>query len=133
MTFSINQNVASGIPTSEEAFVGASIPFFPYGRGNLDRTDWLINTDLSIYQDFKFGKASLQLGVTILNLFDRDAETRRFNERTFGSLPLTTNQFFAGGWNYESLITPNITDVRFNLANAFQAPREVRLSAKLSF
>ncbi len=133
MTFSINQNVASGIPTSEEAFVGASIPFFPYGRGNLDRTDWLINTDLSIYQDFKFGKASLQLGVTILNLFDRDAETRRHNERTFGSLPLTTNQFFAGGWNYESLITPSITDVRFNLANAFQAPREVRLSAKLSF
>ncbi len=133
MTFSINQNVASGIPTSEEAFVGASIPFFPYGRGNLDRTDWLLNTDLSISQDFKFGKANLQFSVTILNLFDRDAETRRHNERTFGSLPLSTNQFFAGGWDYERLITPNITDVKFNLANAFQAPREVRLYARLSF
>jgi hypothetical protein len=133
MTFSVNQLVASGIPQSEEAFVGANVPFFPFGRGNLDRTDMLVNTDLSIYQDFKFGKASLQLGVTILNLFDRDAVTRRINDRTVGSLPLTTSQFFAGGWDYASLISPSISNTLFNRPDQFQSPREVRLSAKLSF
>ncbi|MCL4821920.1 MAG: carboxypeptidase regulatory-like domain-containing protein [Vicinamibacteria bacterium] len=133
MTFSVNQLVASGIPQSEEAFVGANVPFFPFGRGNLDRTDMLVNTDLSIYQDFKFGKASLQLGVTILNLFDRDAVTRRINDRTVGSLPLTTSQFFAGGWDYNSLISPSISNTLFNRPDQFQSPREVRLSAKLSF
>jgi outer membrane receptor protein involved in Fe transport len=133
MTFSVNQLIASGIPQSEEAFVGANVPFFPYGRGNLDRTDWLINTDLSIYQDFKFGKVNLKVGVNVLNLFDRDAETRRINDRTVGSHPLTTQQFFAGGWDYERLITPNIANTLFNYADQFQAPREVRLEARLSF
>ncbi len=133
MTFSVNQLVASGIPQSEEAFVGANVPFFPFGRGNLDRTDMLVNTDLSIYQDFKFGKASLQLGVTILNLFDRDAVTRRINDRTVGSLPLTTSQFFAGGWDYNSLISPSIQQHAVQPARPVSdLPREVRL-AKLSF
>lgn len=134
MTFSVNQYVGSGIPISEEAYVAAAVGFFPYGRDNLDRADMTINTDLSIFQDIKLGeKFNLQLGVNILNLFDLDAETRRYNNRTVGSLPLTTEQFFAGGWNYESFMTPSLVDVKFNQADAYQAPREIRFSAKLSF
>jgi outer membrane receptor protein involved in Fe transport len=135
MTLGVNQYVGSGIPISEEANVGAAIPFFPYGRDNLDRTDTLWNTSLSLFQNFKLGKANLELGVNVLNLFDQDAVTRRYNNRTVGSVPVTTEQFFAGGWNYESLLAanPNLLDVKFNQADAFQAPRSIRLSMKLWF
>lgn len=135
MTVSLNQYAASGIPVSEEAFVGANVPFFPYGRDNLKRTDFLTQTDLGIFQNFKFGAFDLQLGVTVLNLFDEKNVTRRVNDRTVGSLPLTTTQFFAGGWDYEALLAanPQLRNELFNMPDQYQAPREVRLSAKVSF
>jgi hypothetical protein len=135
MTVGVNQFVGTGIPTSEEAFVGANVPFFPNGRDSLSRTDALFTTDLSVYQNFKLGKADLQAGLTVINLFDGDAVTRRHNERTVGSLPLTTQEFFAGGWDYEGLLAanPDLRDVRFNQPNQFQAPRELRLSLRLQF
>jgi hypothetical protein len=135
MTLGVNQFIGSGIPTSEEAFVAANVPFFPYGRDNLDRTEALVNTDLALFQDFKLGKTTLQIGLNVLNVFDRDSVTRRFNERTFSSLPLTSQQFFAGGWDYEGILAanPNLLDVRFNQANGFQSPRQIRLSMRWSF
>jgi hypothetical protein len=135
MTLGVNQYVGSGIPTSEEGFVAAAVPFFPYGRDNLDRTDTLFNTDLSLYQDFKLGKFTLQLGLNVLNLFDQDSVTRRNNDRMVGSLPLTSEQFFAGGWDYEGLLAanPSLLNVQYNQANAFQAPRQIRLQMKFQF
>ena len=135
MTVAVNEYIGSGIPTSEEAFVGANIPFFPYGRNNLARTDTLTQTNLSIFQDFQIGGTDLQLGLTVLNLFDEKAVTRRINERTFGSLPITTEEFFAGGWDYEALIAanPSIQNELFNKPDQYQAPREVRLSLRLTF
>ncbi|HEX6737434.1 MAG TPA: hypothetical protein VF310_04075, partial [Vicinamibacteria bacterium] len=135
MTVGLNQYLGTGIPISEEANVGAGVPFFPYGRDNLARTDTLFNTDLSVYQNFKLGRADLQIGATVLNLFDGDAVTRRANERTVSSLPLTTEQFFRGGWDYEGLLRadPSLLDVKFNQANQFQAPRELRLTMRLQF
>ncbi len=133
-TVGVNQRILSGIPTSEEANVTASsIPFFPYGRGNLERTPTFTQTDLNLGHNFKFGNFDLQLGMTVLNLFDQDTVTRRYNNRTFGSLPLSTTQFFAGGWNYENLITPNIADVKFNQPDAYQSPRVVRFDVKFGF
>jgi len=70
MTAAVNEYYGTGIPTSEEAFVGANIPFFPYGRNNLSRTDTLTQTNLSIFQDFAIGNVDLQVGVTVINLFD---------------------------------------------------------------
>lgn len=135
MTVSLNQYAASGIPISEEALTGASVPFFPYGRGNLGRTETLTQTDLGVFQNFKFGNFDLQLSLTVLNLFDEKNVTSRDNRRTVGSLPLTTQQFFAGGWDYEALLAanPTLRNELFNLPNSFQDPREVRLSAKFSF
>ena len=52
-----------------------------------------------------------------------------------GSLPLTTEEFFAGGWDYDALLAanPSLLDVRYNQADQFQAPREVRLTLKFDF
>jgi outer membrane receptor protein involved in Fe transport len=135
MTVSLAQYIGTGIPISEEANVGAAIPFFPNGRDNLDRADTLLNTDLAIYQNFKLGNFDLQLGLNVLNLFDQDATTRRWNNRTVGSLPLTTEQFFAGGWDYEGLLraNPNLLDVKYNQTDQYQAPRQVRLSMRFQF
>jgi hypothetical protein len=135
MTASINQYIGSGIPVSEQAYTGANVPFYPYGRGNEGRTDTLSQTDLSIYQDFKLKNMDLQVGVTLLNLFDQSAVTRRYNVRTVGSLPLTTDEFFAGGWDYPGLLAanPNLLDVKFNQADQYQAPRSVRLSVRFQF
>jgi hypothetical protein len=135
MDLGLNQYAASGIPTSEEAFMGASIPFFPFGRANLDRTDFLTQTDLSLFQNFNLGKFDLQLGVTVLNLFDQESVTRRNNDRMASSLPLSTEEFFAGGWDYNGLLAadPSLLSVQFNQPNQFQAPRAVRLSMKFQF
>jgi outer membrane receptor protein involved in Fe transport len=135
MTASINQYIGSGIPISEQANTGAGVPFFPYGRGNLGRVDTLVNTDLSIFQNFNLGKFDLQLGLTVLNLFDQEAATRQYNDRLVGSVPLTTEDFFAGGWNYEQLIAanPSLVDVKFNQPDQFQAPRSFRLSMRFQF
>ncbi|MBA2604376.1 MAG: TonB-dependent receptor [Acidobacteria bacterium] len=135
MTMGLNQYVASGIPVSEEANVGANVPFFPYGRGNLGRTDVLSRTDLSLYQSVRFANLDLRLGMTVLNLFDQDAVTRRFRNRMVGSLPLNTDRFFQGGWDYEALLAanPRLTEVRFNQPDEFQEPRQVRFNLTLQF
>lgn len=136
LTVGVNQRITSGIPVSEEAFVGANVPFFPNGRGSLGRTPVVSQTDLSLFQDFQFGRRyNVQLGVTVLNLFDQDTATRRANARTAGSLPLTTKGFFEGNWDYEAVLAanPQIHEVTFNQPNQFMAPREIRLSAKIRF
>jgi hypothetical protein len=133
LTMGIDQRIASGIPISEESYVAGGVPFFPFGRANLDRTDVLTQTNLKLTQNVKVAKYTVQLGVTIQNLFDQDAVTRRFNDRTFSSLPLDTDEFFAGGWDYNALLNEEINDVKFNQPNQFQGPREVRFTVKFDF
>jgi hypothetical protein len=134
-TVGLNQRLASGIPISEEANVPPGIPFFPYGRGNLGRTPVLNQTDLTLFQDVRLAGTNFQVGLTVLNLFDRDAATRIDNTRMVGDLPLTLDRFFAGGWDYEGLLAadPTIVDPKFRQADQFQAAREVRLLVKFSF
>ena len=135
MTLGASQYIGSGIPVSEEADVAGGVPFYPYGRGNLGRTPEVTRTDLSLFKDFTLGKINMQLGVNVINLFDEDTVTRRVNERTVSSLPLTTQQFFAGGWDYEQLLAanPNLVNDLFNQANQFQGPRVVRLSVRIAY
>ena len=80
------------------------------------------------------GGTKLQFGVTVLNLFDRDASTRVDNTRMVSDLPLTLDQFFAG-FDYEALLTANPTsiDPKFRQADQFQAPREIRFLVKFEF
>jgi hypothetical protein len=134
-TLGLTQRLASGIPISEEANVPPGIPFFPYGRGNLGRTPAFNQTDLRLFQDVRFAGTSFQVGVTVLNLFDRDVATRLDNTRMVGDLPLTLDRFFAGGWDYEGLLKadPTKVDPKFRQADQFQAPREVRFMVKFDF
>ncbi len=135
VTAALNQFYSSGIPVSEEAFVGSNVPFFPNGRDNLSRTDDVTQTDLSLFYDLDLSATKLRFGVTVLNLFDQEAVTRRVNERTVGSLPLTSEEFFAGGWDYEGILAanPSIVNTLFNQPNQWQPARTVRFSVRVEF
>jgi hypothetical protein len=135
MMVGVNQRVASGIPMSEEASMPGGIPFFPFGRGNMGRTDVLIDTDLSLNQEIRLAGREVQLGVTVLNLFDRDAVTRLDNTRLLSSLPVTQAEFFSGNFGYEGLLAadPSLVDPKWGQPNQFQAPREVRFTLKFQF
>jgi hypothetical protein len=132
-TLGLNQRIASGIPVSEEASVGADVPFFPFGRGNLGRTPVFSQTDLSLWQDVRMAKTSFQVGVTVLNLFDQDTVTRRYDTRTVGAFDLSNEEFFAGGLDYNALLKTVDPDVKFNQPNQFQTPREIRFTVKFQF
>ena len=137
LTMGLNQRIASGIPMSEEAATPGGIPFFPYGRGNMGRTDTLFDTDLSLFQDIRLAGRTVQLGVTVLNLFDRDSVTRLDNTRMFGTntIDVTQEQFFTGAYDYEGQFAadPDLADPKFRQPNQFQAPRQVRFSVKFTF
>ena len=87
-------------------------------------------------QDVRLGgRQSLQFGVTVLNLWNRDSVTRLDNTRMLAGLPITQEQFFAGGYDYEGLLAddPSLVDAKFGQPNQFQAPREVRFTMKFIF
>jgi len=133
MTLGLNERLASGTPVSEEATVGADVPFFPFGRGNLGRTPVFSQTDLSLWQNVPLGGKSFEVGVTVLNLFDQDTVTRRSPARTVGAFDLSNEEFFAGGLNYAALLNTVDPDVKFNQANQWQSPREVRFTVRFQF
>jgi hypothetical protein len=133
LSVGLNQFIGSGTPVSEEATVPIGIPFNPNGRGNLGRTPTLTQTDLSLFQDFKLLGLDWQFGVTVLNLFDEDTEIQRWPSRVNSDLAITSEEFFAGGWDYEALVAEADPDPYYNMVDAFQAPREVRLTFKVTF
>ncbi len=51
------------------------------------------------------------------------------------ALPITTDTFFNGSWDYESTIAANASrqDVKFNQPDQFQNTRQLRLTAKFTF
>jgi len=132
LSVGVNEYIASGIPTATEGLVPIGTPFFPYGRNDLGRTPTITQTDLSLYQDVKLGSFNLQFGLNVMNLFDEDTETRRQNSRQQQDLDITEEEFFAG-FDYEELVATVDPEPQFNMANQFQAPREVRLSVKFEF
>ena len=136
LTVGLNQRIASGIPMSEEGDTLGGIPFFPYGRGNMGRTDVLFNTDLQLTQGVRItGSQRVEFGVTVLNLWDRDAVTRVDNVRMLAGLPITQEQFFTGGYDYEAELAadPSLLTLKFGQPNQFQAPREVRFTVRYIF
>lgn len=136
MMIGVNQYIGQGIPITEEAEAAGGFPFMPYGRGNLGRTPLLTKTDLSVTQSFDLGdRVKVQIGATILNLFDQRTVTRRYNERMVDALPIDEAEFFAGGWDYEAFLRadPTLLDVKFNQPNQWQDPRSIRLTVKFTF
>jgi hypothetical protein len=143
----VNQYVASGTPFQTE-FSVQNIPFFAFGRGDMGRSPWLKQTDLSVAHDIRFGTYTLQLGVNVLNLLDSktalniydvySGDNLRFRDASGKLLRIGSHEesvAFFKGFDPVALCAAQkcSLDAQYKKVNAFQAPREVRVSARLSF
>ncbi|MGD8441452.1 MAG: TonB-dependent receptor [Holophagae bacterium] len=131
LSVAATQYIGSGTPVSTIGDVNGGF-FYPFGRGDLGKTDWLWQTDLSLWQRFNFSNLAFSVGVTVLNLFDQDTGTRFWTHRTLDELPLTPEQF-AAGFDFNSIAAGLDQDPAFNKEDNFQAPRVIRLNVKLEF
>lgn len=131
LSVGVTEYIGSGTPVSTIGDVNGGF-FYPFGRGDLGETDWLTQTDLSLWQKFDFSKVTFSVGVTVLNLFDEDTATRYWTHRTLDELPLTPAEF-AAGFDFNEIAATMDQDPAFNKADNYQAAREVRLNFKLEF
>ncbi len=131
LSVAATQYIGSGTPVSTIGDVNGGF-FYPFGRGDLGETDWLWQTDLSLWQRFDFSRIGFSVGVTVLNLFDQDTGTRYWSHRTLDELPLTPDEF-AAGFDFNSIAATMDQDPAFNKVDNFQDPRVIRLNFKLEF
>jgi hypothetical protein len=132
----VNQDLASGTPQSSTINF-KSVPFFPYGRGDLGRSPVYSNTDLSIYHRLHLhGRSELDLYLNVFNLFDQDTVTRVATSKYRDQLPGVTDAGFFQGFDEQALVTANgkvRPDPRFGLPDQFLGARSMRFQAKISF
>jgi hypothetical protein len=131
----LNYFLESGTPLQTQV-TEKTIPFFPFGRGDLGRTPNLHRTDLYVQHDIRLtGELRLNLNVNVINLFDQDIATG-YNVTPYRDPINLANEAFFAGFDLNSVVrnTAGIRpDARFRQANAFQARREIRLGARLTF
>ena len=134
----VNEYIASGLPISRELgiYPTSNLPVQYLGRGSDGRTDILLNTDLQVAHDFRFGDKGLRFDFTVFNLLDQDAAISAFStyQAVNGVVP-NEFQFFTGQQTLESLIaTQNVRrDPRFLQENGFQAPISARFGVRFTF
>ena len=113
------------------------IPFYPYGRGDLGRTDMLHQTDFYLQHTFRFGDQRFNVGLNVTNLFDQDIVTRNFATRYRDSFNVSDQAFFSGTFDPVAIATPAPAsyrpDPRFLLADQYQNRRVLRLNLNFSF
>ncbi|MDQ2922389.1 MAG: TonB-dependent receptor, partial [Acidobacteriota bacterium] len=148
-SFSLSQIAYSGTPLSSE--ITFIVPIFYKGRGDLGRTPWFTQTDALVAHTINLGEhVHLKFDANITNLFNQATVTGRvvrFNRN--GSVNLdstcvaatgcvTPNTFYVTGFDAESKVN-GITgssparNVIYNLFNARQGIREIRLGVHLQF
>ena len=134
-TFGLEYLLESGTPLQTQVNQ-ITIPFFPYGRGDLGRTETLSRTNLSVAQDFRFTPSMrIGLNLNVINLFDQDTATG-YNTTPYRDAINLPNEAFFAGFDFATVAanTAGIRpDARFRQANAFLGRREIRVMARLIF
>lgn len=141
-TLGLSQVAFSGSPLSTQ--VGyISAPTFPNGRGDLGRTPFYTQTDVTLKHTIRINERwSITPEAYAYNIFNQNAVTntqqtiQRTGNITTGQLPLS--KFFSG-YNVNDYVNPtNPTPGVFyspiyTLPIAYQSPREIRLGLRLQF
>lgn len=133
-TIGANYLLESGTPQST-VVDQKGIGFFPYGRGDLERSPVFSRVDLRVQQELRFGRTRLAAGVDFLNLFDQDAVATVYTRPYRDGFNLDDPAFFAG-FDPEAVVaaTPGfLRDARYGQANAFQGRREIRVQVRFTF
>jgi hypothetical protein len=105
----VTQIAYSGVPDSTSV-IYLSAPTFPFGRGDMGRTDAYIQTDLNLSHSFNISKgARLRFEANVRNLFDqagvisRVTQYNRAGAISAAQLPLS--RFFSG-YNVNDFVNP---------------------------
>lgn len=140
--FSVSQVAYSGTPFSTEATV--IVPVYPFGRGDLGRSDAFTQTDLLVSHTIPITeRVNLKFEGNVINLFNQ-AAVMNINNRInrSGNLALSDADFFNG---YDILSAGLPANPVYGLpgtraqgltatgANAYQGIREIRLGVRLQF
>ena len=139
--FSIAQFVASGTPLSST--VTYIVPVFFNGRGDLGRTPTYTQSDLLVSHTINLSeRVKAKFSANIINLFNQAAVTNTVSAinraGSIDSHALTVEQFFKG-FDVNRYLTPADSSVEpqrnpiYNLPNAYQGNREIRLGFRLLF
>jgi hypothetical protein len=147
-TIGANYYLASGTPVSREArfFPPSNYPVIYMGRLSDGRTPVFSQTDLYLQHELKLGgEKRLAITFNVLNLFDQDAATFKFQSQLASGqgINVTEQQFYAGV-NTQALIAQQnlLTDPRFLQegtgsatvpGQGFQVQRSARIGVKFSF
>jgi hypothetical protein len=146
--FSFFTEARSGTPvTSRFTFLGINTTTLTT-RGDLGRTEAFTQTDFGLRHKYRFGtneRLTMVFDLDVINLFNESNELGRFEGISTASLagediglsedvPASIAQFQRQNTSQavRSVLAP-FRDDRFNLANAFQSGRTVRLGFRLLF
>jgi hypothetical protein len=134
MNIGVNQYIGSGTPISTMGSIPQNNAFYPYGRGDLGKTPWLTQTDVTLYYTFNFkGDVAFSAGLTILNLWDQDTALRKWTHRTTQDITVNDDDFMTGFDYAAEEAALDAWDEEYGLWDTFQLPRELRLTFKIEF
>jgi hypothetical protein len=126
----------SGSPLQTQ-FSEKGIPFYPFGRNDLGRTDTYTQTDLRLQHSLKFGERRINVGLEFSNLFDQDTVTRLFTTRYRDSFNVADAAFFSGSFDPVAIAAASPAsyrpDPRFGTPDQWQSRRTMRLNVHWSF
>lgn len=130
-----NQYVASGTPISRQVS-NFGLPFFYLGRGNEGRTPAYAQSDLYLQHEVRLGDRRFQVSANIINLFDSDIVSDRFNSELRANLSIDDDVFFQpGGFDTQQIIAAQNPrrDARFLMDSSYQSRRAIRVGVKFLF
>jgi hypothetical protein len=135
-----SQIVYQGIPLSTRINVGIGGSVGPVGRGDIGRTNVLTQTDLIFRQAIPISeRVRFNFTMNVTNLFDERNELDRFNLFTGPGQTLnyaSVEEYLSSNGDFKERAAGTAgfkTDPRYNLANSFQSPREVRFAFGITF
>jgi len=130
---------ASGIPITRwvRFTPGFFFPVFVQGRESDGRMPFMTRLDLQLQHRIRLSdRLRLTLSATAFNVLDQSAATDAWSSELFpGQAVALPEADFFQGFDTQAMIEQQglATDPRFLLDRTFQAPRTIRLAARLSF
>ena len=136
LTLGAAVNAMSGTPVSTEYF-SYSGGYLPFNRGDLGRTPFLMFANLYAEYNLKLGDNTLNVNITIDNLFNTRTAMHTHSRFNIGSLAVSDEQLVAGNWDINTIgYTPDPlygTDMWFYGDGVRGTPFSVRLGVKYMF
>lgn len=140
LTASVFQLVASGLPITREVAIlpPSYYPMMYKGRMSDGRTPTLSQTDLYLQQEFRLSpNRRLSLGLGVMNLFNQGTVISVFPTETDAAAGIVLDEadLYAGRLDFAQLMAQQhvVKDPRFLMPQAYQAPRTIKLMARLTF